>query len=121
MMRFFPEKAGLEFTLSHLVRLYQPFHHRGMLTLRCCSSTPFVVDDEKDGDQERVSLFVRIRTVDIIPVELMLFPRGWNYAREWSVLCFLRFAYSENKLSNCVSFLFAAASWTPSEVLDLPD
>lgn len=50
MMRFFAEKVGLEFTFDHLVRLYWPFHRRGLLTLRCRSSTPFVIDDEKSGD-----------------------------------------------------------------------
>lgn len=96
MMRFFAEKAGLEFTLSYLVRLYRPFHHRGLLTLRCHSSTPFVIDDEEDRDREWISRFVRVRTTDVIPVELMPFPEKWNYTREWSVSCFHRFAHGES-------------------------
>nr|XP_016489588.1 PREDICTED: uncharacterized protein LOC107809461 isoform X3 [Nicotiana tabacum] len=50
--------------ISHLIRLYQPFNHRGLLTLRCRSTTPFVVDDEEDGDREWMSRFIRVRTAD---------------------------------------------------------
>lgn len=88
MVRFFAEKAGLEFTLSHLIRLYRPFHHRGLLTLRCRSATPFVVDDEEDGVREWMSRFVRVRTADIIPVEFMPFPKEWNHTRKWYTCAF---------------------------------
>lgn len=84
MIRLFTEMARLEFTLSHLVRLYRPFHHRGLLTLWCRSSMPFVVDDKEDGDRDWARLFVRVWMVDIITVEHMPFIEGWNYAREWS-------------------------------------
>lgn len=76
MMRFLAEKATLEFTLDHLVHLYQPFNHRGLLTLRCCSSTPLVVDDVDDGDQEWASWLIPVRTTDTIYVEFLLFPEG---------------------------------------------
>lgn len=91
MLRFFVEKAGLEVTLSHLIMLYRPFHHRGLLILRCHSSTSLVVDYEEDEDQEWFSRFILGSDERIIPVDIMRIPEGWNYAREWSVSCFLRF------------------------------
>ncbi|XP_070003039.1 uncharacterized protein [Nicotiana sylvestris] len=81
MMRFFAEKAELEFTLSHLLRLYRPLHHRGLIILRRRSTRPFISSDEEDKDRGWMSQFVRVRIVDIIPKEFLPFTEKWNFKR----------------------------------------
>ena len=80
--RYFANKAEIEFTLSHLVKLYRPLRYRGLIALQCCSTRAPVIGSEEDEDCGWINRFVRIRTTDVMPGEFLSFPEKCNSTRK---------------------------------------
>ncbi|XP_019246509.1 PREDICTED: uncharacterized protein LOC109226169 [Nicotiana attenuata] len=77
MLRFFSEKAeGLEFTLSHLIKLYRPHLFRGLIKLQRGTTKAIFASTDETKDRGWMSRFVRVRTSDIIPGDKMPFPES---------------------------------------------
>nr|XP_033510299.1 uncharacterized protein LOC117275056 [Nicotiana tomentosiformis] len=80
MLRFFSsEPEGLEFTLSHLMRLYWPRIYRGLIRLQRQATKALFSSIDEDKDRGWMSRFIWVRTHDIIPEEKMPFLEEWNF------------------------------------------
>lgn len=107
-MRYFSEKAGIAFTLSHLVRLYRPLRYQGLISLPPRSTWALVIGSEQDEDSGWMNQFIQIQMTDVIPEELFSLYERLNFTRKyfiWTVLSawgwhrnntFLLFVYSNS-------------------------
>lgn len=75
MIRHFANMSeGVPFTLDHLIRMYSHRMYRGILIkLKRRAPNAFFSYIDKGKDKEWMSLFVRVRTSDLIPFERMPF------------------------------------------------
>lgn len=58
---------------------------------------------------------------DIIPVELIPFPKEWNYKRKWYIPCLLSFIYGEGWFRKRAFLSFSTVVlWASGDISYLP-